>query len=74
MRGRQPEEDKIFPKKMQFYAFFHKKRGIFAPLTTNSPYFYGFIYLLTPAVIINFVLLSKCGKAAFHQSKNKTYP
>jgi hypothetical protein len=69
---------KYFTKKMQFFAkkvlFSRKKRDIFAPLTKNSPYFYGFIYLLTPAVIINFVLLSKCGKAAFHQSKNKTYP
>ena len=33
----------------------------------------GFIYLLTLAVIISFVLLSKCGIAAFHQSKNKPH-
>jgi hypothetical protein len=71
MRGRQPEDDQIFYKKKCFLA---EKRGKAAPLTKNSPYFYGFIYRLTPAVIINFVLLSKCGKAAFHQSKNKTYP
>ena len=32
----------------------------------------GFIYLLTLAVIISFVLLSKCGIAAFHQSKKQT--
>ena len=35
-------------------------------------FFLGFIYLLTLAVIISFVLLSKCGIAAFHQSKKQT--
>ena len=49
-------------------------RGLgFAHCHLQRSLFQGFIYLLTLAVIISFVLLSKCGRAAFHQSKNKIF-